>query len=85
MKRNYPIPGFRNGFGAVCRVRTREHLRTLRSARTSTGGLVRPSEAGQDPGNATEILVPLATKLVGLHQNKGRCTDGETKASSRER
>ena len=37
MKRTYPTPGFKNGFGALYRVRTRKHLRTSRSIRTSTG------------------------------------------------
>ena len=37
MKRTYPTPGFRNGFGSLYRAKTRKHLRTSRSVRTSTG------------------------------------------------
>ncbi len=36
-KRKYPTPGFKNGFGALYRVKTRKHLRTSRSVRASTG------------------------------------------------
>ena len=37
MKRTHPTPGFKNGFGALYRVKTRQHLRTSGSIRTSTG------------------------------------------------
>ena len=35
MKRTYPGAGFRNGFGALYRVKTRKHLCASRSIRTS--------------------------------------------------
>ena len=37
MKRTYPTPGFKNGFGALYRVKTRQHLRTSGAIRASTG------------------------------------------------
>ena len=37
MKSAYSTPGFRNGFGSLYRAKTRKHLRTSRSIRTSTG------------------------------------------------
>ncbi len=36
-KRKYPTLGFKNGFGALYRVKMHKHLRTSRSVRTSTG------------------------------------------------
>ena len=36
-KRKYSTPGFKSGFGALYRVKTRKHLHTSCSVRSSTG------------------------------------------------
>jgi len=58
MKRTYPTPGFKNGFGSLYRSKTRKHLRTSRSVRTSTG---------QVPGPVTRDV-----ETAGLKLEEGR-------------